>query len=75
MNGNFLLQIPIFSDDELRSNVGKSIQFEVVPIPTPFDNIAIMGNKTNHIFRVENDLMTPSTKMTATLKYDGKTEL
>lgn len=75
MNGDFLLQIPIFSDDDLRSNTGNRIQFEAVPIPTPFDNIAIMGNKTDCFFRVENDSITPPSKQTFTLKYDSKTEL
>ena len=54
---------------------GKSIHLEVVPIPTPFDNIEIMGNKTDHLFKVENDSITSPTKLSFTFKYESKTNL
>lgn len=75
MNGDFLLQMPIYSDDDIRNMAGKSIHLEVVPIPTPFDNIEIMGNKTDHLFKVENDSITSPTKLSFTFKYESKTNL
>lgn len=75
MNGDVLLQIPIYSDDDIRNLAGKSIQLDVIPVPTPFDSSPIMGNKKDHCYKIEDDAITPTSKQTFTLKYDSKTEL
>lgn len=74
MNGDFLIQIPVFSDDDIANNLGKKIRLDIVPTPTPFDNDIILGSKKHSIYKIEDESITPSSTLSVTLKYDSKIE-
>ncbi len=74
MNGNFLLQIPIFSDEDIRNNVGKTININPLTIPTPFDKHDFFGEKEQHVFKIKDNSVSPTSTVTITLKYDSKTK-
>lgn len=75
MNGDFLLQIPIFSDDYIKNNDGKEITLDLRSVPTPFDVNSYLGNKKHFVYQVKDDSVTPQSKMAFTLKYESKTEV
>ena len=75
MNGDFLLQIPIFSDYDIRNIGNKKIQINNLTIPTPFDKDALLGEKQHYFFEIKDDIIKPHSNMTFTLKYESKTEV
>lgn len=75
MNGDFLLQIPIFSDSDLLKIKDKNIQISTFSVPTPFDNNAALGEKKHYTFEIKDNSVNPPSNMTVTLKYDNKTKV
>lgn len=75
MNGDFLLQVPIFSDEDIRNCAGKSIQINTPTIPTPFDNDCHLGKKQHYRIQIKDDSVTPNSTMCITVKYDNKIEV
>lgn len=71
MNGNVLIQIPLYSDKDLAINNGKTFKIECLPTPTPFD-CSIMGNVKKYIFQVKDSSVIRANKITMTLNYEDK---
>lgn len=69
MNGNFLLQIPIYSDSDISLLNDKCVKIDLYIIPTPFDTSKI-GNRMVSMIKVDENYSVPS-KLTATFKYDS----
>ncbi len=69
MNGNIMLQIPIFSDNDISTNNHKEISIDTYPIPTPFDKDCI-GDRKFTVFRL-GDEEKKSSKLPITFKYES----
>lgn len=71
MNGNFLLQIPLYNDRDIAANNGKTFTINCLSTPTPFD-CSIMGDVKSQVLQVKDTSITPAHTITMTLKYDEK---
>lgn len=71
MNGNFLLQISLYNDEDIAMNNGKTFNINCISTPTPFD-CSIMGDVKTQCLQVKDTSITPASTITMTLKYDEK---
>ena len=69
MNGDFLLQIPVFSDEDIRANNEHTISIEKLTTPTPFDHSDI-GDVKSFTFAVKDTNITPAQKLPIKMKYE-----
>ena len=74
MNGDFLIQIPIYSDEDIAANNGKKLQINCTPTPTPFDS-ADIGDVRTEVYRVDNTEHRPKEKRIIKMHYDKKEEI
>ena len=73
MNGSFMLQVPLFSNQDLMALDGKTFQIEPFIIPTPFDRHETFGCKKSEVIVIQDDSVTPAGQTTITMKFDDAT--
>lgn len=74
MNGNFLLQIPIYSDEDIKANKGRKLKISCIPTPTPFDASCI-GDVSTRTYKINDTEVTSAKKMIIKMNYDKKEEI